>query len=212
MSRFSGKADLFDYMNGLAGWHDKDGNKVNYGEGNGPYYGDEYQDFLEFKRITNGVIHQHRKIKVNEYNQDYVKEHCKGFDYTLHTKEIKDARTTKGYREESYYTYFYYGKEYTLKELNKKGVYITIDIHFDTILDLIPYYPYIVSMSCSNDGKQIVYISNQSFVDGELEEHLENGWYSDYWQHYKKELQGHYIDIVLKYFNPKEKEYKQNLM
>ena len=113
-----------------------------------------------------------------------------------------DKRIKNGQREEKYLTYTYYGKEYTLKELNKKGIWITIDIPFDTLLDLIPYYPYIVSMACGGT----VYISQQSFVDEELEDHLEGGWYSDFWQYYKKELQDHYQEVVLEYYNPTGRE------
>ena len=57
-------------------------------------------------------------------------------------------------------------------------------------------------MSCG----ETIYISNQSFVDEELDDHLDNGWYSDWWLHSKKELQNHYRDIVLKYFNPAGRE------
>ena len=66
-------------------------------------------------------------------------------------------------------------------------------------------------MSCSKDDKQTVYISSQSFVDEEVDDHLEHGWYSDFWQHYKKKLLEHYQEIVLRYYNPAERETKENI-
>ena len=55
MSRFSGKCDLFDHISGLGGWYDKEGNPIKFGESSGPYYSDEYQDFLEFKKETKNL-------------------------------------------------------------------------------------------------------------------------------------------------------------
>lgn len=200
MSIYSGRCDLCDHISGMGGWFDKDGNPVDF---NDPkvreFYSDEWLDFLAFKEQTGGVLHQHRKMKLTPWNHEEIKTLCPEFDYHEHTRIVESK---KGQREEKYLTYTYWGKEYTLKELNKKGVWITIDIHFDTLLDLIPYYPYIVSMACGG----IVYISQQSYVDEELEDHLEGGWYSDFWQHYKKELQKHCQEVVLKYYNPTESD------
>ena len=207
MSIYSGKFDLCDFIMGIAGWYDKDGNPAKIGEGSGAYYSDEYRDFLEFKKRTGGVLHQHKVLTIKPWNHDKAIKLCPELEVIEHKKTVPDKRQKSGHREEVYYTYKYWGKEYTLKELNKRKVYITIDIHFDTLLDLIPYYPYTVSMSCSNDGKQTVYISSQSFVDEEVDDDLEHGWYSDFWQHYKKKLQEHYQEIVLRYYNPAGREH-----
>ena len=48
-------------------------------------------------------------------------------------------------------------------------MYITVEIKFATLLDLIPYYPYIISICYSDKDKEIVYISTTSEVD-ELEQ------------------------------------------
>lgn len=174
----------------------------------GAYYSDEYRDFLAFKKLTGGVIHQHKKIKLTTWNQDEVKKLCPEFEAIPHCRIIPDKRQKSGKREETYYTYKYYGTEYkNEKELNKHGIWITVDIHFNNLLDLIPYYPYLVSMSCGGT----VYISQQSFVDEELEDHLDGGWYSGFWQHYKKELQDHYREIVLRYFNPAGREHVEEV-
>lgn len=212
MSMFSGKCDLCDHISGMGGWFDKDGNPVKFGDPNvHTLYSDEYRDFLAFKKATGGVMHQHKKITLTPWNHEEIKKLCEEFDYQEHTRIVSDKRQKSGQREEKYLTYTYWGKEYTLKELNKKGIWITIDIHFDTLLDLIPYYPYIVSMCYHSDGKEIIYISQQSFVDEDLDGHLEHGWYSDFWQHYKKELQDHYREIVIRYYNPTGREIKENI-
>lgn len=203
MSIYSGKCDLYDHISGSGGLFDKNGNPVKMGqEGVSCYYSDEMLDFLAFKKRTGGVIHQHKKITLTNYNHEEVKKLCPQFDYKEHIKVVPDKRQKSGQREEKYLTYTYYGKEYTLKELNKKGIWITIDIKFNTLLDLIPYYPYIVSMSCGGT----VYISNESYVDSNRDDCLEHGYYSDFWQHYKKELQDHYREVVLEYFNPEGRE------
>lgn len=206
MSRFSGKCDLYDHIAGQGGWYDENGNPVKIGDPNVRcLYSDEMQDFLAFKKATGGVIHQHKVMKVDPWNYEEVTKLTNGnFQAIPHVEKIPDKRAKGGFREKTTYTYKYWNKEYkTLKELNKHKVYITIDIKFDTLLDLIPYYPYIVCMSYSDSDKQIVYISQESYVDEERDGHLENGYYSDFWQHYKKELQDHYREIVLTYFDPK---------
>lgn len=207
MSRFSGKCDLRDHISGLGGWYDRDGNPVKFGqEGVYCYYSDEMQDFEEFKKRTGGVIHQHKKVKVSECNQDEVVKHCPYLKIIPHTQVVVDKRYKEGKREITTYTYEYWGKEYTLKELNKHGVSVVLDIHFDTLLDLIPYYPYIVSFAACGDGKETVFISNESFVIEERDDRIERGVFSDYWESYVKELQEHYLEVFEKYYQNKEKK------
>ena len=201
MSRFSSKFDLFDTMSGTGGWFDKNGNPVKMGqEGVNVYYSDPMKDFEAFKKETNGVIYQHIKVKVDEWNQEYVKEHCRGFDFTKHTEIREDKRCKDGKKEYYYYTYTYYGKEYkNLKELNKHGVYITKNIYFDTILELIPYFPYIVTAMGYSEGKAHVVVSDRSYADKCFREHnwesVEQSFYHD-----RKELAEFTRDIILEYF------------
>lgn len=212
MSQVSGKADLLDHISGLGGWYDKEGNPVKFGqEGVGCYYSDIMQDFEAFKKRTGGVIHQHIKVKVTEWNQDYVKEHCKGFYFEMHLKTVDDKRYKEGKRAVCYYIYKYYGKEYkNLKELNKHGVYITKDITFKTILDLVPYFPYIVTICGSDDEGEYVVVSKESYVE---EEFKKNTWDSsdnmcNCYRHYLSELTK---EIVLRYFSDyKERTIEQD--
>lgn len=211
MSIYSGKCDLADHIAGQGGWYDHNGKPVKMGEGIGAYYSDEMRDFEVFKKRTGGVIHQHKHLKVDEFNQEFIAKKCPQFKVIKHVNKIEDKRSKSGYKEKTTYTYEYYGKEYTLKEINKKGIYITVDIHFNTLLDLIPYYPYIVSIAVSSGDKEKVYISNESFVESEYNEHLQHGWESNLTAYYRKELQNHYQDVVLRYFNPKGREVREEL-
>jgi len=211
MSIYSGKCDLYDHIAGLGGWYNRDGKPVSF---NDPdvhvFYSDEYRDFLEFKKRTNGTMYQHKKVKVTEWNQDEVTKKTDHFKVIEHKEIVADKRLKEGQREKVTYTYEYFGREYnSLKELNKHGVYVTMEIHFETLLDLIPYYPYLVSMSMSDKGKEIVYLSQESFVDSERDDNYEHGFFSEFWEHYKRDLQDHYRDIVLTYFNPEGRENRE---
>ena len=212
MSQFSGKCDLADWIAGQGGWFDKNGNPVKIGDKNvHVYYSDEMLDFKAFKESTGGVLHQHKKVKVDELNQDDVAKHCPDLIIHKHEEVVKDKRVASGEKTKTTYTYTYWGKEYTLKELNKHGVWVTIDIHFDTLLDLIPYYPYNVSIGTRSDDKQVVYISDQSYVIKHRDSMIETGHFNDYWEHYQKELQKHYMEVVLEYFNPVDREVEEEL-
>ena len=213
MSRFSSKFDLFDFMSGMGGWFDRDGNLVkDICSGPGVLYSDAMRDFEAFKKSTGGVIHQHIKVKVDEWNQDYVKSHCPGFDFIKHTEVREDKRCKEGKKEYYYYTYTYYGKEYSnLKELNKHGVYITKSIYFDNILELIPYFPYIVTAMSYNEGKAHVVVSDRSYTDKCFREHNWEGVEQSFYN-YRKELAKFTRDIVLEYFSDyKERTIKEEL-
>lgn len=201
MSRWSGKADFADHIAGMGGWYDRDGNPVEFGQkGVYAYYSDELKDFRAFKEKTGGVMYQHKRIKnIDEWNQKFIKDHCPGFNYVEHVNKIADKRCKSGVREEKYFTYTYFGQEYTQKEINKKGVYITVEIHFDTLLDIIKYYPYIVSSCYSSEGKHIVYLSDRSFVDEEYDRHLQHG-FEGLKADYDKKLAEHYLEVAKDYY------------
>lgn len=208
MSTYSGKCDLADLISGLGGWFDKNGQPVKMGQsGVGVYYSDEWLDFLEFKRRTGGVIYQHHKVQVSLWNQDDVARRCPGLEIITRTKTSDDKRCKDGTRTEEYFVYKYWGKEYTLKELNKKGVYVSLEIPFNTLLELLPYYPYIVSVCASNENGMHVVISSEPYPIEQRNESIERGGkLFDSWQHYHKKLQDHYRDVVLKYYNPTGRE------
>ena len=204
MSMFSGKCDLADTIM-MQHFRTKSGSdkKEDLEKTNG-YYSDELECFNEFKKKTGGVIYQHQQVIVTEQNQSLIEKKCSNFKVIEHIKEVEDKRYKNNKKKETTYTYEYYGKEYSLKELNKKGVYITKEIHFDTILDIIPYYPYLVTTMCSNEDKMTVFISQESFVDSEERKMLNVGYESTMYEYYRKELQKHYIEVVQRYYTPKQ--------
>lgn len=173
MSCYSGKCDVFD--NVYAG-------KGNY-----------LQAFDEFKAATGGKIYQHYCIKeVTDSNRDFIAEHCPQFKYEKHVWQDPDKRFKCGYKEIVTYTYEYWGKQYTDEELKRRGgVYVTIEIPIDTALDLVRYLPYIVAAQYWSNGKEVVYIGRESFVDSEFEDMLQYG-HINLKSHYDHELAEHY--------------------
>ena len=169
-------------------------------------YSDELECFNEFKEATNGTLYQHKKIEVTIYNQDMVAKMNNNF-------KIIELPLEPNQRKKRY-SYKYYDKEYkTLKDLNKYGVFITLEIHFDTILDLIPYYPYIITIMHSNEGKKTIFISDEPYTLEERDSMLKSGIASSLgmYEHYTKELQEHYIEVVQRYYtpNPNALEYEE---
>ena len=206
MSRFSGKCDLADHIFSEK-FRTKDGSdNPDDLMKSGVLYSDPMECFEIFKRNTGGVLHQHKRIKkVTVYNQDFIAEHCPQFEIIKNKVEVTDKRAKCGTRIDTAYTYKYWGKEYTAKELSKKGVYITVDIRFKTLLDLIPYLPYVVSECCYSDGLEQVYISDESYVEEEADDMIQFGHEYDTY-HYRHELANFYKDCVLRYFNSEGRE------
>ena len=201
MSSVSSKYDLLDLISGMGGWYDKDGNPTDGKNTTGPLFSDIMRDFEAFKKRTGGILHQSIKVKVDEWNKDYVKSHCKGFDFIKHTEIRDDKRCKEGKKEYSYYTYLYYNKEYKdLKELNKKGVYIVKKIYFNTILELIPFLPYVPAVVASDENKTYVEIARES----QIEKHFKNDLFDNseiFCYHDRKNLSKLTQDIILNYMS-----------
>ena len=154
MSRFSGKCDLFDSM--MIG------------------HEDELEAFNTFKEKTGGVLYQYRKVKVTESNRDWVAKHA-DLSWSNHTVEKTEKNGDKN--EILATEYCYYNKPFeSLKKLNKNGVYVKMEIHFNSILDLIPYYPYVPAVWASSEGKTTVVLPEKSFIEKELDYSLESDY------------------------------------
>ena len=206
MSFLSGKCDLADHIAGLGGYYDKDGNVIeSMSDHTGPCYSDIYQDFLIFKKQTGGVLHQYKKIKeITPNNHDFVASKSS-------LKVIKHVNRKSGFRESIEYTYEYLGKEYTAKELNKQGgVYITVDIHFDTLLELAMYFPYTISFMSVSDSKTNVVISEESYVERNYKELIQNGFETSR-DHYNKRLVDYIKDLAFKYYDPSRREHVETI-
>ena len=199
MSRFSGKCDLADdfFMNEeLIRKENPELTEVT-----------DMDLFNYFKKVTGGVLYQHYNIEhVTDDNKLFVKEHCENFDY----KTVEKTTPSGKVKKETIYTY--YGREYTEKELKKKGgVFIKLEIHFDTLLDLIPYFPYLITMMTADKDGEIIYITRESYVDTQYKKLLDSGFETKMYDYYKKELQNYTRDITLKYFNPIGREVAETL-
>lgn len=204
-----GKCDLYDHLC-MEKRHPQDPDNPN-----SPLVTDIMECFDVFKERTGGVIYQSIKTEVNEFNQHLIEEKCKGFKVITH-KEIKeDKRYKNNKREVIFYTYEYYGKEYkTLKELNKKGVYIDKEIKFDNIIELIPYFPYIIAANGYSNDKECIHISSESYLDKRYKMDIRWGNNDgDEWNHYyRRSLANITKYIILKYFSDyKERTIKEEV-
>ena len=207
MSIYSGKCDLADHIFMLK-HRTKDGSdKKEDLEKARVFYSDELECFNIFKEQTGGVIYMWRAIEATKYNLDLIASMNPFFKYFK-----QDTLTEKG-NKKTIYTYEYFGTEYkTLAQLNKRGVIVQTPIYFNTLLDIIPYYPYIITSLCSSNGKTKCVISDRSYVETEYEAHLQGGYDSiEMANHYRKELQDHYRDVVLRYFDPADRVITEEL-
>ncbi len=157
-------------------------------------YSDEMECFNIFKEKTHGIIYQRVKVPISKYNLHAIANASEG---DLKIVEAKKGSGRRGY------IYEYLGKEYkTLNALNKEGVYFKKEIKFDSILDLIPYYPYIVAFAFADNDSAHIEISLKSYVDEAYDVGLRYGVIpTSTFEHYKKCLQEHYLDVVFRYFN-----------
>ena len=189
MSKFSGKCDLYDHISM---------EKMEPSPSNpNILISDDNECFEIFKKKTDGKIYQHIEIELTEFNIENEIENNK----YLSRDEIRvvknDKRYKSGIKEVVQYVYHYFGKTFhSLRELNNYGYIGVKTIEFDTIFDLIPYFPYtIASAACSKDSEKI-FISSMSHPDAEYLSHRKYGNNPRLSTYYKKELQKYYFEKV----------------
>lgn len=192
MSKYSGKYDLCDHIFMQKMY------PVYPGNPNSSLTSDEMECFLIFKQRTGGKIYQHIPLELNEFNIDHEIEVVNNPAH-LSKREVpwEDGKKHKTKK----YIYTYWGKDYkTLRGINKRQYYSIKEIRFETLLDIIPYYPHIISMSSSSSESEHVVISSDSFVERQYEGGRAFGHESLMYDYYKRELQNHYIEVVREYF------------
>ena len=204
MSQLSGKCDLLDAIFGMGGYYNASTKEpVEFGDEDCRCYtSDLLQDFEAFKKQTNGVIYQHKRIELQSWFRDeqfnFIKEHCKGFDFTHLSEEGKSVKISD-------YNFTYFDKQYSFRELKKKGVWIEAPIHFNTLLDLLPYLSHIVSCG----GFHHYVITDESYVDEHRNESICDFAHDDImFNHYKKDLADLYMKVCQNYFLYKLEERK----
>ena len=202
MSKLSGRCDLYDTISGMGGWHDKEGNAFEFGQdGVNYYYPDLLKDFEAFKKLTNGVIYQHKEVKIKDWFGDeefeFIKSaNCDLFDYKKNSIKIADKRCKDGFKEVVNYTFTYFDNKYSLKEIKKRKIFVKVPIYFNTLLDLLPYLPYVVSFSA---GSTYI-ITEQSGSDADRDDCISYAHDSLRFKHYKKELADLYLEVCREYF------------
>lgn len=195
MSKFCGKCDLYDHMMMEKTFPDSKNPNI--------LISDELECFEIFKKRTGGILYQSRKVELTDWNIDYWIKYFNNSQklskeaYTL----IKDDKRFKsGKKEIIKYNYIYFGRKYnSLKELNQFGFYGEFQIKFNDLLDLVPYYPYIITTMFSDQNSEKIFISKKSYVDiyaDEVSNYSEpNFKIIDY---YKRKLQEHYLELMEK--------------
>lgn len=189
MSMLSGKCDLYDHIS-MEKMYPKYPNNEN-----SPLVSDLMECFLIFKKKTGGVIYQTQNIKeVNQCNEELIAKRCPFFKILPNNK------------------YEYYDKEYTAAQLKKRGgVYITVEIKFKNLLDLLPYFPYTITCAvCSHESEHIT-ISGASYPEEEFKEGLKWGIEHNR-DFYRDELTSLFKKVVLNYFNPVGREVEEELL
>ena len=183
----SGKCDLFDHI---------------YEIGCKPEES-ELDCFNRFKEATKGILYQNFDLsEVESTPSKYIIDKLIATGQLSHISHHPDK---KGY-------YVYYGKDYTYKSLIKNvPLTVTREIHFETMLDLIPYYSYIISHMASfvkdDSGKrsEIIYISRVPYIEQRCMSHcVYSGEKSDMWtKSYREECQSEFIRIYNTYYKDK---------
>lgn len=165
---------------------------------------DELECFEIFKKRTGGVLYQSLKIELTDWNIDYWINYYKDsnkLSKSAYTVIKEDKRCKSGKKEITKYNYYYYGTKYnSLKELNERGFYGEIKIKFNTLLDLLPYYPYIITAMFSDKDQEKVYISDTSYVDmyaKDVASYSEPSFRMI--EIYREELKKHYVKVITEY-------------
>lgn len=178
MSKFSGKCDLYDHVF-MIGSRDTTADMS------------ELEKFEVFKQRTEGKIYQSRKLTLEKWNIDYEIQY------------IDNPNILRKEKENGRWKYYYYGKKFaSLTALNKYGYYTLFTIKIDTLLDLIPYYPYVISILVCSDSSDYIQICSTSQVDSELMEPWRKVKYDgdSYFYHYRDALRDELIRVAKEYY------------
>lgn len=175
MSKYSGQYDLADAISMEKTYPSPQNPNI--------LISDEMECFEIFKKRTGGVIYQSIPVELTKKNINFFLKTDKNLDKNTENEYTYYSRTFK-----------------TLKELNKFGYYIKKPIKFDTLLDIIPYYPYTIALSyCKPEGEYVV-ISRESRITASENESYYYGYEYSSASYYREQLQKHYIEIVKKYY------------
>lgn len=186
MSDFSSRCDLWDhiYSIGCKGTTDEMTEK---------------EMFEVFKKRTGGVLYQNIQVPLTERNFEIE---AKKEPYLLRCEKEEvltpDKRTKEGVRRGYKYHYFYLNEEI---KLPKKDYYAKSEIHFNDMLDLVPYYGYIISSMASDPDGETVFIASRSEIDQMRYDALKYGNTESYFVKYCQEnIKAETIRLVKEYY------------
>lgn len=168
MSKFSGKCDFYDHIFMRT---DRE---------------NEIDAFNEFKDKTGGIIHIQTPL-IFKNKTDVLKE----------IERLNDPGKLR--YDEDKKLFVYYGREFkSAAALNKVGYNYLRDIKFEDPIDLIQYYPYLISMSCCSKDTEFVVLSSEPYP---VSQYKENKCFTDRslkW--YNDALKAEFIRVVKTYY------------
>ena len=158
--------------------------------------------FEIFKEETEGKLYQNITVELNPWNLDKEIKYINRPEFLskeVEVIQVPDKRCKSGFKTKEKVFVKYLGKLIPLE--NKPKVCVHKVIYFEDMIDLVPYYPYIVSSYAryEKDGKLVcsVTISQNSYLDYSYLEKREVGGDISYLEHYKKNLKEELINTVL---------------
>lgn len=199
MSRFSGKCDIYDLIYSSCRSNDWEMKKT---------------AFEIFKEETGGKLYQNLTVELNAWNLDKEIEYINRPEYLskeVEVIQVPDKRCKSGFKTKEKVFVKYLGELIPLESKPKICVYKVI--YFEDMIDLVPYYPYIVSSygRYVKNGKIVcrVTISKESYLDNKYLDNRKLGGDISYLEQYRKNLKEELINTVLEL--NKDSTIKKNL-
>lgn len=187
MSFVSGKCDIYDLI---------------YSHCRSNNWEDKKKAFDIFKEETGGKLYQNITIELNPWNLDKEIEYINRPEFLskeVEVIQVPDKRCKSGFKTKEKVFVKYLGELIPLEK--KPKVCVRKVIYFEDMIDLVPYYPYIVSSygRYEKDGKLVcrVTISKESYLDDRYLERRKLGGDISYLEHYRKNLKEELINTIL---------------
>lgn len=199
MSMFSGKCDLYDYMSMMKSYqHD------------GVIHSDELECFNIFKKKTGGKIYQTQHIPLTKYNMEMIRDMIASGTLITNIQEITITTGKTPYHIKYTVNKQVIEKDYTANQIDglnhKIYCFYNREIPFESIFDLVPYYPYLVAQANMSPDSIHIVISSESYIKESYESALKYGKISKTCSMHAQDLQAHYLGLIKQYgdelFNP----------
>lgn len=178
MSRFSGACDLYDHIM-MENLRMGAGQECQVG---GDSLEEEIKCFEKFKKNTGGIIYQPFELELNEAN---IEEELKRANQVILSRDPDGV-------------YHYLNRKFrTLRDLNKEGYHTSREIKFKDILDIIPYYPYVIGVASCSPDKEYIQIAKKSETEKSYLSSRQYGLEFPAMELYRDALKKHYKEVIL---------------